>query len=70
MKIFLQVTNGEFFSNNMPDILVWKEEWDRRKDYLLDLPDREKTLKEIGIGPKKYHLFYFIQMQFKTRYEL
>ena len=58
-----------FFFDNMPDMLVWKEEWDRRKDYLLDLLDGEKTLKEIGIGLKKYRLFYFIQMQFTNRYE-
>jgi hypothetical protein len=58
-----------FFADNLPDPYVWKEEWDRRVDYLLDLTDGEKTLKDIGIGPKKYRLFYFMQYQFYTRHE-
>jgi hypothetical protein len=53
----------------MPDKLVWLFDWEKRKDYLINFMDGEKTLKDIGIGPNSNRLFYFMQTQFKSRDE-
>lgn len=58
-----------FFPHNLPDYFVWKFNWDKRKDYLVDMTVGAKTLKDIGIGPDTNRLFYFIQTQFESREE-
>jgi hypothetical protein len=58
-----------FFADNLPDPSIWKNDWDSRVDYLIDLMDGEKTLEDIGIGSKKYRFFYFMQYQFISKYE-
>jgi hypothetical protein len=58
-----------FFPNNMPDKLVWLFQWEKRKDYLINFMDGEKTLKDIGIGPNSNRLFYYMQTQWKSRDE-
>jgi hypothetical protein len=58
-----------FFPNKMPDKLVWLFDWEKRKDFLINFMDGEKTLKDIGIGPNSNRLFYFMQTQFKSRDE-
>jgi hypothetical protein len=58
-----------FFASNMPERFVWLFDWEKRKDYLVDFTDGDKTLEDIGIGPNSNHLLYFFQTQFKTRDE-
>ena len=58
-----------FFPHNLPDYFVWRFNWDRRKDYLVDMTVGAKTLKDIGIGPNNNCLLYFIQTQFESREE-
>jgi hypothetical protein len=38
-----------FFPNNLPELLVWTFDWEKRKDYLLDMTKGDRTLKKIGI---------------------
>ena len=58
-----------FFPNNLLQIFVWQFDWEKRKDYLVDMTKGDRTLKEIGIRPKKNRLVYFQQFQFKDRDE-
>lgn len=58
-----------FFPQTLPDWIVWKNCWHLRKEYLVDMTDGEKTLKDIGIGPDNNRLFYFFQVQFVSRDE-
>lgn len=58
-----------FSSNNLPGIFVWRFTWEKRQEYLINFMDGDKTLKDIGIGPKRNHLVYFFQTQFKNQEE-
>ena len=58
-----------FFPHNLPDYFIWRFSWKKRKDYLVDMTQGDKTLKDIGIGPDNNCLVYFIQTQFESRDE-
>jgi len=58
-----------FWPNNMPELAVWTVMWHKRKDYLVDFTDGQKTLKDIRIGPKSNRLLYFFQVQFDSKDE-
>jgi hypothetical protein len=59
-----------FFPNNLPELSVWTCDWEKRKDYLVDMtPKGDRTLKEIGITAENNRLVYFHQFKFKSREE-
>jgi hypothetical protein len=57
------------FTNNFPELSVWTCDWEKRKDYLVDMTKGDRTLKEIGITAENNQLVYFHQFKFKSREE-
>ena len=58
-----------FLSNNLPTYFNWLDNWETRKDYLLDMTNGDRTIGEIGITPDNNRILFFHQFQFKSRDE-
>jgi hypothetical protein len=58
-----------FFPHNLPSMFVWKFDWEKRSEYLVNMTKGDCTLKEIGISADNNRLVYFHQFQFESRDE-
>jgi hypothetical protein len=55
-----------FLANNLPTYYEWLDNWDKRKDYLLDMTNGNRTIGEIGITPENNRILFFINLSLRV----